>query len=394
MKKIVCLGLVSFFTVGMTISQAFTDVANNHWAKSAIDNMVEQKIISGYTDGTFQPSRNLSKIESIILLSKIAGINEYTDASTIFEKEYEQMLSKYKTNYKKQVSYLLGVGVLKEEELPNLVSADKLNSPITRQEMAILVTKILGKEEEVKNKSFVVLPFDDIGDISAEAKPYVEYVYNGGIMKGLTKNKFSPKEYVTRAQAAIVLNSIISKVDIVPEVKKEIVDNTQANVTLTTGIITSIDTILKTIEIDEEDIYEYDDATKVYIDGTLSKIADIKSNMEISKAKIKDGIVQEISFGKLVQEEVDEKDTENEKEDNSQYDDDTVGEDIDATSKKVDIELENGEEITLYPEDEYKVVDAYDAEEIKLKKLEEGDKIIAVGERDDHDYYFTVLIKY
>lgn len=394
MKKIVCLGLVSFFTVGMTISQAFTDVANNHWAKSAIDNMVEQKIISGYTDGTFQPSRNLSKIESIILLSKIAGINEYTDASTIFEKEYEQMLSKYKTNYKKQVSYLLGVGVLKEEELPNLVSADKLNSPITRQEMAILVTKILGKEEEVKNKSFVVLPFDDIGDISAEAKPYVEYVYNGGIMKGLTKNKFSPKEYVTRAQAAIVLNSIISKVDIVPEVKKEIVDNTQANVTLTTGIITSIDTILKTIEIDEEDIYEYDNATKVYIDGTLSKIADIKSNMEISKAKIKDGIVQEISFGKLVQEEVDEKNTENEKEDNSQYDDYIVGEVIDATSKKVDIELENGEEITLYPEDEYKVIDAYDAEEIKLKKLEEGDKIIAVGEWDDDDYYFTVLIKY
>ena len=52
--------------------------------------MVEQGIISGYTDGTFQPSRNLSKIEALILLSKVAGVNKYTEAATSYEKEFDE----------------------------------------------------------------------------------------------------------------------------------------------------------------------------------------------------------------------------------------------------------------------------------------------------------------
>ena len=227
MKKIISLGIMSLIIVGTSVSQAFSDVSSKHWAKDAIDKMVEQNIISGYTDGTFQPSRNLSKIESLILLSKIAGVNKYSDEATAFEKKYETVLSTYKTAYKKQVSYLLGVEVLKEEELPALISADKLNTPITREEMAVLITKILGKEEEVKNKSFVILPFDDIAKIETEYKPYVEYVYNESIMKGMNANKFSPKEYVTRAQAAVILNSIVGKVNIIPNAKQEIIAYTR-----------------------------------------------------------------------------------------------------------------------------------------------------------------------
>lgn len=387
MKKMICLGTVSMIIAGLTVSQAFSDVSNTHWAKDAIDNMVEQKIISGYTDGTFQPSRNLSKIESIILLSKAAGVNKYNDATEKFTKEYDKLLSSYEKLTKSQkpfIAYLLGVNVLKEEDLSNLISTDKLNSPITREEMAVLITKILGKEEEVKNKSFVILPFDDVGEISAGAKPYVEYVYNEGIMKGLTKNKFSSKEYVTRAQVAIILNGIIAKIKIVPEEKQQIIDNTQANVTLKSGEITSIDTILKTIEIDEDDIYEYDDDTKIYLDDKLVKISDLKITMEITKAKIKDGVIEEIRVG-----------TSSNQEDKNETKEDeyVVGEVIEATSKKVEIELEDGEKIVLYPMDEYKVIDAEDSEEMKLKKLDEGDQIIAVGEWDDEDYYFTVLIK-
>jgi len=390
MKKILCLGTISLVIMGMSISQAFSDVSDKHWAKSAIDKMVEQGIISGYTDGTYQPSRNLSKIESLILLSKVAGVNKYSDAAIKFEKEYEEILANYKTTYKKQVAYLLGVGVLKEDELANLISADKLNSPITREEMAVLVTKILGKEEEVKNKSFVVLPFDDTSSISATSKPYVEYVYNQSIMKGLTSNKFSPKEYVTRAQAAIILNSIVPKVDIVPEVKQEIVDNTQATVTLTSGIITGIDTILKTIEIDEDDIYEYDEKTKIYLGSTQASINSVKPDMKIANAKIIEGTIEELRLDVESSDNTSKEETDK-KEKTEDY---IIGEILEVTSKKVIIELESGEEITAYPEDEYQVIDAEDAATIKLKKVDEEDKVILVGEFDGDDYFFTVLVKY
>lgn len=388
MKKIIGAGIVSLIIMGTSVSHAFSDVSSKHWAKDAIDKMVEQGIISGYTDGTFQPSRNLSKIESLILLSKVAGVNKYTDAAASFEKEYEETLKNYKTVYKKQVSYLLGVGVLSKEELPNLISADKLNTPITREEMAILVTKILGKDEEVSKKSFVVLPFDDIGDISADAKPYVEYVYNQAIMKGLTANKFSPKEYVTRAQAAIILNIIVPKVNIVPEVKKDIVDTTTVNGTITNGKISAIDTILNTIEVDEDNLYEYDENTKFYIGGKLSTVSDVKEKMEVTSAKIVDGVIEKIELdGKA--------DANSEKEEAKETEGYIVAEVIDATSKKVEVELENGEEIIIYPEDEYKVIDAESTEEMRLKKLEEGDKILAVGEWDGEDeFYASVIVRY
>ena len=386
MKKIGCFLAMSIIVTGMTVSNAFSDVSDKHWAKGAIDKMVEQGIISGYTDGTFQPSRNLSKIESLILLSKVAGINKYSEAAATFEKEYEKVLENYKTAYKKQVAYLMGVGILKEEELSNLISADKLNSPITREEMAILVTKILGKEDDVSKKSFVVLPFEDIADISTDAKPYVEYVYNEAIMKGLKANKFSPKEYVTRAQAAIILNTIVPKVKIVPETKKDVVDSTTVNATITSGKISAIDTILYTIEVDNEDIYEYDDDTKIYIAGKSATISNIKEDMEIASAKIVDGLIKKIELnGKANDDKEDEiKETEG-------Y---IVAEVISATAKKVEVELKSGEEIAIYPADEYKVIDSEDLEEIKIRKLEEGDRVIAIGEYDGDDYYFTVLVKY
>lgn len=395
MKKIICLGTISFIIAGMTVSHAFSDVSSKHWAKGSIDKMVEQGIISGYTDGTFQPSRNLSKIESLILLSKVAGVNKYTDAATTYEKEYEDMLKDYKTSYKKQVSYLLGVGALKEAELPNLISADKLNTPITREEMAILVTKILGKEEEVKNKAFIVLPFDDISSISVNAKPYVEYVYNESIMKGMSANKFAPKEYVTRAQAAIILDTIVPKVNIVPQVKEEIIDNTQANITLNSGVISDIDNVLQTIEIDGEDIYEYYEKTKVYFRENLANINDVKVNMKIAEAKIVDGIIEKIKFDVQAKDNDVKEDEEKEKDEKIENEEYLVGEVIDSTSKKVEVELEDGETITMYPADEYQVIDADSAETLKLRKLEEDDKVIAVGEYDeDGDYYFTVLIKF
>lgn len=296
MKKIfLCLGAVSIMT-GTSMSMAFSDVVENHWAKDAINSMVDKGIISGYTDGTFRPSRNISKIESLILLSKIAGVNKYPEEASKYETKYASDLAVYNTQYKKQVAYLLGTGVLKKEDLPNLLGEDKLNSPIMREEMAVLITKILGKEDEVIKKSFFILPFEDASTITINYKPYVEFVYNEGVMKGVTETQFSPKSYVTRAQAAIILNSIIEKVNIVPTTSSQPantgdsnnVDTTNITISISKGNITLVDTILKTIEI-ENDIFEYDDETKFYVDGKKTDEYEIFEEMKVVEAIVKKG---------------------------------------------------------------------------------------------------------
>jgi len=327
MRKIfLCLSAVSVIA-SSTVSMAFSDVVDTHWAKKSIDSMVEKGIISGYTDGTFKPSRNITKIESLILFSKIAGVNKYTEEANEYEKIYSSKLSSYDTAYKKQVCFLLGTGVLDEDDLPNLLSKDKINSPMMREEMAVLITKILGKEEEVTKKSFFILPFSDASSITASAKPYVEFVYNEGIMKGVTEDTFSPKTYVTRAQAAIILNDIIDKVNIVPKIEKD-TDNKETNsnintttvtLTLSRGSITSIDTMLSTIEIGD-DIYEYDEKTVFYVDGKTSDEYDIEEDMKVNKATIK--------AGKLTLLDVEEAEKEDDEDDEDEDEKDKTDDDI------------------------------------------------------------------
>ncbi|MBQ7667805.1 MAG: S-layer homology domain-containing protein [Clostridia bacterium] len=309
-KTVLSLGIAGII-LGSSISMAFSDVKDTHWAKEEIDAMTERGIISGYTDGTFRPSRELSKIEAIILLSKVAGINKYTDAATYFEKEFSKDLENYSTKYKSQVSYLLGVGVLTKADLEGFVADDKANTPISREEMAVLVTRALGKEDDVLAKSFFVLPFTDASSIKTGYKAYVEFVYNEGIMKGVTENTFSPKTSVTRAQMAIILNDIIDRVNIkpvVPEAEKtdetdkkedtEATSRASISLNVTQGNVTAIDTLKQTITINKDD-YKYSESTLFYVDDERADEYDVEEGMELEKAVVKDGLITSIKLNSV-----------------------------------------------------------------------------------------------
>ena len=288
MKKVFLTLMVMVLITSISFA-TFSDLPDGHWAKATVEEMVEAGIISGYTDGTFRPSKEISKIESLILLSRIAGLNKYPTEAAKYLETYTSTLAPYTTQYKKDVAYLLGVGVLKEKDLSNLLSSDKVNSPLTREEMAVLVTKVLGKEEEATKNSIVVLPFSDTSSISAAAKPYVYYVYTQGIMAGMSDSTFSPKTALTRAQAATVLQRIYKKVNIKPANATTTPTPTptgSSSVTsFVTGTITKIDTSansvwIKTTTGTEE--YEYDNNTKFYVSGRELSSDSMKVNATVT----------------------------------------------------------------------------------------------------------------
>ena len=59
--------------------------------------------------------------------------------------------------YKTDVSYLLGTGVLNESDLDSLIGDDVVNKGLSREEMAMLVTKVLGKDKEPVNAADFIL---------------------------------------------------------------------------------------------------------------------------------------------------------------------------------------------------------------------------------------------
>ena len=61
-------------TFGMTaFASVFPDVTeeNYPWAIEAIESMAEDGIVKGYEDGKFLPANTVSKLESLVLISRI-----------------------------------------------------------------------------------------------------------------------------------------------------------------------------------------------------------------------------------------------------------------------------------------------------------------------------------
>jgi len=68
---------------GTKRSTSFKDVSANNFASGYIQAAVEQKIISGYNDGTFRPNANVTRAERALLISRAFGYEGNTTAGAI-----------------------------------------------------------------------------------------------------------------------------------------------------------------------------------------------------------------------------------------------------------------------------------------------------------------------
>lgn len=263
----------------LSVSAAtFPDVENDatvEWAKPYIQEMSDVGYINGYEDGTFRPNNTISKTEALLLLSRMVGVNksEYSDSAANALSEYESKLSKFTTSYPKEICFLLYTGVLFENELDSYISTANKNMPLKRYEAAVLLTKLLGAESEVKNNSFVSSSYADTVEIPAEARAYVEYVKEKKIMEGMGNTAagqpiFSPNTNVTRAQMAKMLCCLIDVLDLSTE----------------TGTVVGVDTFNDkiTATINGLDVVNaVSEATKLKIGGKDATLSDFKANMNI-----------------------------------------------------------------------------------------------------------------
>ena len=81
---------------------------------------------------------------------------------------------------------------------------------ITREDMAVILNRAIGKESEFKNTD--ISKFNDYNEISAYAKDSVLLLSEMGIINGFGDGSFMPKGTATRAQAAqMIYNYLISK---------------------------------------------------------------------------------------------------------------------------------------------------------------------------------------
>jgi len=313
MKKNFKKALAVILTAAMTLSMCLTAFAsvfpdvtqeNYPWAIDAIEKMAEEGIIKGYDDGTFNPAKTVSKLESLVLISRILGFNNDVNSALVSAAwdKYGDEITKYNLNYgQNEIAYLLIKDILSVDELEEYIDELHRNDGLKRYEVAILLTKALDAVKLLSNDDVSDLAYEDNADIPANAKKHVAYISKIGLMQGLENNTFAPNDTVTRAQAALVLyklqnmtayayeKGIVSAVDQKTRtIKLQCNDGETLSLTASSGTLLRYNgesVIINDIEIGLEAVVTYKEDGVYAIDFTDALIDEVVYGAFVSSAK-------------------------------------------------------------------------------------------------------------
>ena len=284
-KKVISLAvalIMSCSFVSVFADGVFSDVTekNYSWAVNEIEEMASMGIIKGYTEDTFGPADDITKMQALLLCSRILGFSD--ENNVLFTEKameiYEEVLSGYEIDYPEEIAYLIYKGVLTTKELTAYIGGENADLPLKRYEAAVLMTKAMNCEDEAEVHTGASV-FTDSADIPATAKPYVNYVYSIGLMLGMNKtdevNEFAPLVSVNRAQMAVLLYRMMEIMDSETEF----------------GIVESVNEIGGTIMFKSESgstsglsLGTRDDV-KIFVDGYAAEFEDIKPQAVLAVTK-------------------------------------------------------------------------------------------------------------
>lgn len=175
----------------------FKDVSSVPWAVAAIEYLYDLKVINGKTQDMFNPQDFVKREEFVKMIAIAANIPltkqsvKYADVS---ESDWFYPYVAATSSY----GLINGIG-------NNIYGVGK---NITRQDIAVLCSRLLvNAEEPLKDE---IVNFADQGKISDYAVKAVEKVAYLGLMIGNENHEFSPQEYATRAETAVVLQRLVA----------------------------------------------------------------------------------------------------------------------------------------------------------------------------------------
>ena len=178
--------------------ERFSDT-EEHWAKDAINFVVEKGIFAGVSDTEFGPDTKVSRGMLVTVFGRMAGVSETMYRNSKF-KDVSQ--DDYFASF---VAWAETNGIASGVALDSFAP----NEEITREQMALMLVnfaKYLGVEFKA-DKSYL---FKDKNNISSWANDAVETLAKAGIMNGRENGEFDPKGTATRAECAVMLMKFYS----------------------------------------------------------------------------------------------------------------------------------------------------------------------------------------
>lgn len=196
MKRIFSLILV-ICTLGLllipSVSAAtgdFKDVPDGKWYTEGVRYCASKGYVSGYSDGTFRPNRNVTRAEIAAVLSKMMNL---TSRSSVVFKDVPD--GKW---YSDPISKCVSAGVMSGYGNGCFGPSDN----VTREQAAVILSNAFHQGKESGYPSF-----SDAFSISDWAITSVNVMLSHNYMSGMGNNRYSPKSSLTRGQITTIIHA-------------------------------------------------------------------------------------------------------------------------------------------------------------------------------------------
>ncbi len=182
-------------------------VISHPWAQEELNYLINAKVLDIKDNKNFNGNDSVSKGEAIKIIMK--SLTYIYDGRYYSEKENQSQTFDNigpKHPLYQTIERAVEMGIIK----PN----DKnfgLDSPITREELAVWYIRVLGLEQAAKHSSIYKLDITDANKIQKEYTGYVALATSMGLLK-TEQNNFNPDQKVTYAELAVSIIRLAHKV--------------------------------------------------------------------------------------------------------------------------------------------------------------------------------------
>lgn len=272
------------------LNTPFSDISSGHWAEKHVAKLALQNIISGYPNGTFAPSKDVSQQEAVLMALRFAGLMDKVDndPSAVIEFNDSFVVS---NSFKKYVLVAFNEGLLDTSEMSqaaNVPGTPWGTKPASREWVTKLIIKAIGKTGLADGLKNTPSSFTDGGQIDSRYLGYVNAAVELELVKGVTETTFQPKANITRASLATILSFAQAQFEVDYEGQTSGIVSKLSDSSLTVyenGVETSyaLDentlyyTYKNTVPISKSSLLLYGDITVIAKDG-VAKYVEVKSD--------------------------------------------------------------------------------------------------------------------
>ena len=178
-------------------SRNFTDVGGpGTWYHEAVDYVLREGLMSGYTGTAFGPDDPLSRAQFAQILYNMEGGPAVAGGIGFADTASGQW-------YTPAVTWAAASGIVTGYDNGTFGPGNR----ITREQLAVMLWRYMGSPAAADQ----TLRFTDAGQASAYALDALYWAVENGVINGYGSGQLDPKGLATRAQAAQMLQNYLSK---------------------------------------------------------------------------------------------------------------------------------------------------------------------------------------